>query len=98
MGYDGATERGGNLMFYYILNSDLSVDITSVTRLVDVLDEGLQRGIVVRSVITKEYEITDLKELEQVIIELLRDKFELDYMGELKGDDYERYKNRGYKN
>ena len=85
-------------MFYYILNSDLSVDITSVTRLVDVLDEGLQRGIVVRSVITKEYEITDLKELEQVIIELLRDKFELDYMGELKGDDYERYKNRGYKN
>lgn len=84
-------------MFYYILNSDLSVDISSDARLVDVLENGLKRGVVVRSVITKQYEIDNFKELEQVIIELLRDKFELDYKGELKGNDYERYKNRDYK-
>ena len=84
-------------MFYYILNSDLSVDISPVTRLTDVLNDSLRRGVVARSVITKEYEITNFKELEQIIIELLRDKFELDYKGELKGNEYERYKNRSYK-
>lgn len=84
-------------MYYYILNSDLSVDISPATRLTDVLSEGLRRGVVVRSVITKEYEIANFKELEQIIIELLRDKFELDYKGELKGNEYERYKNRNYK-
>ena len=84
-------------MFYYILNSDLSVDISPATRLADVLSDGLRRGVVARSVITKQYEITNFKELEQVIIELLRDKFELDYQGELKGNEYERYKNRNYK-
>ena len=84
-------------MFYYILNSDLSVDISPATRLSDVLREGLRRGVVARSVITKEYEVDNFKELEQLIIELLRDKFELDYKGELKGDEYERYKNRSYK-
>ena len=84
-------------MFYYILNSDLSVDISPATRLTDVLSEGLRRGVVARSVITKQYEVTSFKELEQVIIELLRDKFELDYKEELKGNDYERHKNRSYK-
>ena len=84
-------------MFYYILNSDLSVDISPATRLADVLSDSLKRGVVARSVITKEYEITNFNELEQVIIELLRDKFELDYRGELKGNEYERYKNRSYK-
>lgn len=84
-------------MFYYILNSDLSVDISPVSRLVDVLEEGLKRGVIVRSVITKQYEITDFEELEQIIIELLRDKFELDYKTQLRGKDYERYKNRDYK-
>lgn len=84
-------------MYYYILNSDLSVDISPATRLSDVLCEGLQRGVVVRSVITRQYEITNFEELEQVIIELLRDKFELDYKEELKGNEYERYKNRDYK-
>ncbi len=83
-------------MFYYILNSDLSVDITPISRLSDVLGDSLQRGAIARSVITKQYEITNFKELERVIIELLRDKFELDYKGELKGDEYERYKNRDY--
>ena len=84
-------------MFYYILNSDLSVDISPATRLSDVLREGLRRGVVARSVITKEYEVNNFKVLEQVLMELLRDKFELDYQGELKGDEYERYKNRSYK-
>ena len=84
-------------MFYYILNSDLSVDISPATRLADVLSEGLRRGVVARSVITKEYEVTNFRELEQLIIELLRDKFELDYKGELKGNEYERYQNRNYK-
>lgn len=84
-------------MFYYILNSDLSVDISSASRLIDVLEEGLKRGVIVRSVITRQYEIDNFKELEQIIIELLRDKFELDYKGELKGNDYEKYKNRNYK-
>lgn len=84
-------------MYYYILNSDLSVDISPATRLTDVLHGGLRRGVVARSVITKEYEITNFKELEQVIIELLRDKFELDYKEELKGSEYEQYKNRGHK-
>lgn len=84
-------------MFYYILNSDLSVDISPATRLTDVLSDNLRRGVVARSVITTQYEITDFKELEQVIIELLRDKFELDYKGELGGNDYERYKNRSHK-
>lgn len=85
------------MMFYYILNSDLSVDISPATRLSDVLSEGLRRGVVARSVVTKEYEVDNFKELEQVIIELLRDKFELDYKEELKGDEYEQYKNRSYK-
>lgn len=86
------------MIFYYILNSDLSVDISPATRLSDVLSEGLRRGVVARSVITKQYEITNFKELEEVIIELLRDKFEMDYKEELKGNDYERYKkNRSYK-
>lgn len=84
-------------MFYYILNSDLSVDISPSTRLTDVLSEGLRRGVVARSVITKQYEITNFRELEQVIVELLRDKFEIDYKGELKGNEYEEYKNRDYK-
>lgn len=84
-------------MFYYILNSDLSVDISPASRLVDVLEESLKRGVIVRSVITKQYEIENFRELEQVIIELLRDKFELDYKGELKGNEYEKYKNRNYK-
>lgn len=84
-------------MFYYILNSDLSVDILPDTRLADVLSDGLKRGVVVRSVITKQYEIDNFKELEQTIIELLRDKFELDYKGELRGNEYEQYKNRSYK-
>lgn len=84
-------------MFYYILNSDLSVDISPDARLVDVLEESLKRGVVVRSVITKHYEIDNFQELEQVIIELLRDKFELDYKTQLRGNDYERYKNRDYK-
>ena len=83
-------------MFYYILNSDLSVDISPATRLADVLAEGLKRGVMARSVITKQYEITDFGELEQVIIELLRDKFELDYKGELRGDEYEKYQNRNH--
>lgn len=85
-------------MFYYILNSDLSVDISSEGRLIDVLEQGLQRGIVVRSVITKHYEVDNFKELEKIIIELLRDKFELDYKEELRGNDYEKYKNRDYRN
>lgn len=85
------------MMYYYILNSDLSVDISPATRLSDVLNDSLRRGVVARSVITKEYEITNFKELEQIIIELLRDKFELDYKGELKGNEYDRYKNRSYK-
>lgn len=84
-------------MFYYILNSDLSVDISPAARLSDVLRDSLRRGVVARSVITRQYEITSFKELEQVIVELLRDKFELDYKGELKGNEYERYKNRSYK-
>lgn len=89
--------RGGQVMFYYILNSDLSVDISPATRLSDVLSEGLRRGVIARSVIIKQYEITNFGELEKVIIELLRDKFELDYKGELKGNEYEKYKNRSYK-
>lgn len=84
-------------MFYYILNSDLSVDISPASRLVDVLEESLKRGVIVRSVITRQYEVDNFKELEQIIIELLREKFELDYMGELKGNEYERYKNRDYR-
>lgn len=84
-------------MFYYILNSDLSVDISPASRLIDVLEEGLKRGVVVRSVITKQYEVDNFQELEQIIIELLRDKFELDYKGELGENEYEQYKNRSYK-
>ena len=83
-------------MFYYILNSDLSVDISPDTRLTDVLHAGLRRGVIARSVITKQYEITNFNEFEQIIIELLRDKFELDYKEEMKGNEYEQYKNRNY--
>lgn len=85
-------------MFYYILNSDLSVDISPASRLIDVLETGLRRGVIVRSVITKQYEVDNFQELEQIIIELLRDKFELDYKTQLRGNDYEKYKNRDYRN
>lgn len=84
-------------MYYYILNSDLSVDISPATRLTEVLCDSLHRGVVARSVITKQYEITNFSELEQVIIELLRDKFELDYKTQLRENEYEKYKNRNYK-
>ena len=81
-------------MYYYTLLNDNSLEWFEDFELSLRLKDQLSRGLTVRSVLTRPTEATTFKDLEKIIIELLRDKFELDFKSSMDERDMVQYRKR----
>lgn len=81
-------------MYYYTLLNDNSLEWFEEFELRSKLKDQLSRGLTVRSVLTRPTEATTFKDLEKIIIELLRDKFELDFKSSMNERDMVQYRKR----